>query len=343
MAGYPQSVNALLECGAEAARRAGISRPNASHKIHYGLAETARIDPKPLDRDAAMRTIKSVLFDIETDCEPIAPELLPIIEERGLTAIWPHLEDKTAVFNDWFWGRHNSFVKQIAQKKTAPGGELDRDVVERYLLQKGWEAYEYVGHCVFAWAKDMAEAMPRPLTRNERTAFALLYSCLPEFGGIPLILLAEKLWFVAPVLEDIVSNPSSNRPIQVLYRLLQFYSIMVSNRRKADVRRHEVAKAASKRLRKETGQKVSADEATVSPMHEDRVADRDRRNTYFARLATARKITCKCRQARWDVNVELVEDTHDFQLTFTCERCGTAKLVTLSVANLEKFEMGPEK
>ena len=96
-------------------------------------------------------------------------------------------------------------------------------------------------------------------------------------------------------------------------------------------------------MQKETGQKVSADEARVSPKHEDRVADRDGLNAYYARLAKARKITCKCRQERWDVKVEEVADTHDFQLTFTCEKCGTAKPVTLSVANLEKFEMGPEK
>ena len=72
---------------------------------------------------------------------------MAIVEDRVFSAIWPHLDDDTVMFNDWFWGRHNSFVKQIAQQKKGPGGELDPEVVERYLLQKGWEAYEYVGHC----------------------------------------------------------------------------------------------------------------------------------------------------------------------------------------------------
>ena len=338
MAGYPQSVAELLERGSEAARKAGISRPNAEQKIHYGMADVARIDRMPLGSDGAARFIKSVLFDIDTNWEPLAPEIMAIVEDRVFSAIWPHLDADTVMFNDWFWGRHNSFIKQIAQQKKGPGGELDPEVVERYLLQKGWEAYEYVGHCVRAWANEMLEAMPEPLTKSELNAFAGLYFCLSEFGGIPLILLAEKLQFVAPVLEDIINNPGKERPVQVFYRLLQFYSTMVSNRRKADVGIKKAAKKARKWLQKEAGQEASIDVVPnkwkPSAKRDDRVDDRDQLEAYYARVAKVKGLTCNCRKPKWDVQLEEVEDTHDFRLTFTCAKCETTQSVTILAAEL---------
>ena len=224
--GYPQSVAALMELGAESARKAGIPSPNDGQCIHYGLAEVARLEPQHLEPDVAVRVLRAVLFDIDANQKPIAPELWPIIEERVLTAIWPHLGDNTEVFNDWFWGRHNSFIKQVAKQKKTPGGELEPEIVEQYLLQRGWDGYEYVGHCVNAWAYDMLKAMPEPLSESERRAFESLYLCRPEFGGIPLILLAEKLQFVDTVLRDIVDHPGEQKPIE---RLVSTAAVVLEN------------------------------------------------------------------------------------------------------------------
>ena len=160
--GYPQSVDALMRLGAEAARKAKISHSSASQKIHYALAEVAKLDPKPLKPDDAVRVLRSVLFDLDTDWKPLAPETREIVEERVLTAIWPHLGDETAVFNDWFWGRHNSFIKQIAQQKKSRGGELDPQDVEWYLLQRGWDGYEYVVGVTLA----IIVLSPRPCKRR---------------------------------------------------------------------------------------------------------------------------------------------------------------------------------
>ena len=179
----------------------------------------------------------------------------------------------------------------------------------------------------------MLEAMPEPLTKSELNAFAGLYFCLSEFGGIPLILLAEKLQFVAPVLEDIINNPGKERPVQVFYRLLQFYSTMVSNRRKADVGIKKAAKKARKWLQKEPGQEASIDVVPnkwkPSAKRDDRVDNRDQLEAYYARVAKVKGITCNCREPKWDVQPEEVEDTHDFQLTFTCTKCKTTQSVTI--------------
>ncbi len=341
VAGYPQSVAELLERGAEAARKAGVRSPSASQRIHYGLAEAARIDPKPLNPEVALRVIKSVLFDIDVNAEPLPPEIAAIVEERVLTTIWPHLDDETAVFNDWFWGRHNTFVKQVAQQKKRPGGELEPEIVEQYLLEKGWEAYEYVGHCVRAWAHDFLEAIPEPLTRSERSAFALLYFCLPKFGKVPLVLLAEKLHFVSPLLEEIVSQPSSDRPVQVLYRLLQFYTSMVPARRRADVAIKNTVGEIHKWLEKKPGQTRSADtgpELMEKATTDSRLEDCDQVKAIYTRVATAKNITCDCSEPDWDAIPEELEETHEFRIKFCCRKCGEKREAVLPVKELKDIE-----
>lgn len=354
--GYPQSVDGFLARGQKEAKKSGVSHPSVTQKIHYGLVALARLAPKPLKPDEMVRVLKSVLFDlpapakrideqtrqlVDTETTAVDPETKDLVTERILVAIWPHLGDTSAVFNDWFWGRHNSFIKQIAQQKKSPGGELDPSVVERVLLERGWEAYEYVGQCVQTWARDMVEAIPEPLTEKERRAFETLYFCRPEFGGIPLILLAEKLQFVDTVLEDIVNNPGKDRPVQVLYQLLQFYAAMVANRREADVRIGEAKTGTEKWLKKESGQKLSADvgpELEDTSTSENRVEDLDHAHAIYRGVAKAKNITCKCPKPDWGVKPEQVEKTHEFRLTFRCQKCGVEKKKVLSIKELQDIE-----
>jgi hypothetical protein len=85
--GYPQSVKALLELGAESAQKAGIPRPRVSQKIHFGLAEVAKLEPNSLALDAAARVLRSVLFDVDPNWKPIAGNL----GGRGRTGVNDHL------------------------------------------------------------------------------------------------------------------------------------------------------------------------------------------------------------------------------------------------------------
>ena len=59
----------------------------------------------------------------------------------------------------------------------------------------------------------------------------------PHFGGLPLILLGERLGFIDGVIAEVCENPGDRRPIKVLHRLLQFYADMARARREADRRR----------------------------------------------------------------------------------------------------------
>ena len=335
--GYPQSVDELLARGQEAARQAGVSRPNASAKIRYGLAEVARLKQKPLPADKVALLLKTVLFDVDPMRTPVSPDLREIVIERILTAIEPHLGQESIVFDDWFWGRHNSFIKQIAKQKKSPRGELDPEIVEQVLLELGWDAF------VHAWAYDMMKAMPDALSDSERHAFEMLYLPRQEFGNIPLILLAEKLQFADPVLEDIINNPEEDQPVQALYRLLQFYSAMVSNRREADIRIKKVAEQSRKRLRKETGQEHSLDSESAPPPaassdEQDEIEGRDVLQAVYQEVATIKHVTCECVRPKWSVKPEAIEDSADFQLTFCCKKCHVTKVEVLSIEELRRIQ-----
>lgn len=340
--GYPQSVVELIERGTEAARRAGVRRPSASQKTHFGLVEVARLEPKPLERHEALCILKSVLFNIDPTWGPVPQSIRAHVEERVLTAIDRHLDDTEAAFDDWLWGRHNSFIKQIAKQERSPGGRLDPDVVEQVLLERGWEAYEYMGQCLHAWARDMEKAMPKPLTEGEKRAFEWLYFPQPQFGGIPLIFLAEKLQFIDTVVEDIVNHPGDDRPVQVLYRLLQFYSMMVSSRREADVRIKEAAKATRKRLNKESGQILRGDAVLEAPDSSDAESRLERRSlaaALYNRVAYAKGFTCNCSSPDWKVKTkeEETDDSLQFRLTFSCKKCKTRRSVTMSAEELRQL------
>jgi hypothetical protein len=153
----------------------------------------------------------------------------------------------------------------------------------------------------------MQKALPIPLTDSERRAFEGLYFLQPKFGNIPLVMLAEKLQFVDSVLEDIVNHPDKKNSIQVLYRLLQFYSIMVNNRREADVRIKASVKSTRKRLNKETGQLHSIEimpDLQDSYDSESRVENEDLINSIYQKVAEIEKLTRKCPQPEWDVKIE---------------------------------------
>jgi hypothetical protein len=210
------------------------------------------------------------------------------------------------------------------------------------LLELGWEAFVYIGQCIHVWAYDMQKAMPIPLTDSERRAFEGLYFCQPEFGNIPLVLLAEKLQFVDTVLDDIVNSPGKKAPIQVLYKLLHFYSVMVYKRREADVRIKESRKSTRKWLNKETGQTYNVADRSGQLQDADdldsRVEDKDILNTIYKQVAKIKNLNCKCPQPEWDVTPEQTDNSQEFQLEFRCKKCDMKKCLTLPLDELKKIQ-----
>lgn len=149
----------------------------------------------------------------------------------------PHLDDTTSRVDGWFFDRKNTFVKQITKQRRKPGGQLYQGQVRSALLALCWEAYSYVANALEMQLLAFAEALPEPLTPEERRVFEVMHLRQPHYGNMPLILLGERLGFVESVVREISDRPGNREPVKVLHRLLQFYSVMASDRREADRKR----------------------------------------------------------------------------------------------------------
>src|SRR5262249_27355201 len=137
--------------------------------------------------------------------------------DRSLEALERHLGDGAAEFDAWFAGPKNSLVRQLAQQKRAPGGQLERNLVRRMLQDLGWASYCSVADGVTVMMSVFQGPPPEPLTEAERLRFEQTYFKQSHFGQLPLVLLVERFGFLKSVLWDIGETPSNRRAISIFY------------------------------------------------------------------------------------------------------------------------------
>src|SRR5262249_23928344 len=132
----------------------GLPDPTEQDCVQYGLLRAARLDPLEVREEEVPGLIRQALYEsIPVDALPNSSsngrthDPRDAVIERSLEALERHLGDKTK-FDAWFSGPKNSFVRQVAQQKQAPGGQMERDLVRRVLQDLGWDAYRYVGDCL---------------------------------------------------------------------------------------------------------------------------------------------------------------------------------------------------
>ena len=184
--GYPQSIDALLFIGAQESTRIGNNKPSVADKIHNGLAATAGLESyQTLSKEESARLLQHVLFDVGDVPEELNAELKKQIEGHILDAFRPYTDSDTdtSVFNDWFWGRHNTFIKQVARKLTNYEDKLSQEMVRHVLLKRGWEAYGYISQCVHMLMRDVDYGLAERLSLEERSSLrdALLSSGLSRW------------------------------------------------------------------------------------------------------------------------------------------------------------------
>jgi hypothetical protein len=235
--GFPQSVKELLDLGAAQAALAGVANPSTSQRIHYAFAAVASLGGGCTLSDTQVRErIQYALFDLPDRPVELSQQLEEEVELRLGEVLWTHIESDEPQdrFNQWFWGGSNSFVKQVAQG--LPGRALDEahQLVWYVLLQLGFRSYEYLGHCIQAVMRDIANCLDPPLTVEEELDFGKLYYPQPAFGGLPLILLAEKLEFCEGLVNRLLTNPEDAAAHAELHQLLFYYGDLVRLRREAD-------------------------------------------------------------------------------------------------------------
>jgi hypothetical protein len=273
-----------------------------------------------LDEEVA-NLVRSALFDSGPEAGPIDDEFRQIVYERVCDALEPHMGDTTAEFDNWFLGRKSSFFKQIAKRKTATGGPLDMKRVRQAMLEFGWDAYQYVAGCLSMQMQAVAEALPVRLNQEERNAFEEMHLPQPQFGGLPLLLLGERIDFVESVVWEICERPGDREPVAVLHRLLQYYAMMVQHRRQADRLRKEkqagranaVKPGADRERSKKFGDRG---EEVASPGSQSGLG-----SEFAGFLLEKKGLECECAQPELDVDRRRAEGSPMIEYVVMCGRC----------------------
>lgn len=231
--GTAWSLETFLEEGTVAAQAAGVSCPEISDQIQYGLYQAARLSPLRLETSEMGTLIRQSLFQDRGERDyQMTEETSAQLEDRLLTAIWPHLEDDEEAFHRWFTGAESSVVKQIAKQRTAPGGEFPISLVRTFLLETGWRAYHYFSQCTERMMQDFWNVLPEVFSPEERQLFARSHFNQPAFGNLPLFLISERFPEIKLAANQYVDGDDDMVPI--IHRLLSYYAETVHRRREAD-------------------------------------------------------------------------------------------------------------
>ena len=227
------AVTQLVNEGRRLATDLSYERPSRQQAIELGLFAAAQRNPIRID-DAKQVAglIRLALYDGPplVECNEDVREW---VVEQILTAIKEHLDDTQPEFDDWFSGPKNSFIKQIAKKK-CPHDGVNNNVVRRVLFDLGWKSYEYVAGCLHALMRCFQNAIPKSLNEQEREIFEMVYLPQEHFGGLPLVLLQERIPFLkAPMIATLQGSVDFDL-VGVLHQLLSYYSQMADSRRIAD-------------------------------------------------------------------------------------------------------------
>lgn len=232
--GQRWSVTRLLQEGRERAVSDGVTNCSQAQAIAYGLMVAAERNPLEVTDADAETLVRMALFDCEASGATPTQACLGQVQARLLAAIEKHQDDEQDDFDNWFRGGKSNLPKSLANQAKATGGRLDLAAVQAALLELVWKSYRYEATCLNAFAQAFIQALPDPLSAEERNLFAQMYQPQPYLGGLPLALVSERSLLLRPVLLSIWTSPSDQKLWKVLWRLLQYYAEMISRRRRAD-------------------------------------------------------------------------------------------------------------
>jgi hypothetical protein len=317
--GAPWTPADVISHGRRAAAEAGDPNPTTAKCIRLGLATAARrdpVDPRVDSPDQALSRVRQALFDLRSASRVVDESLVETVLEKLGPALHTHLQDDTAAFDRWFFREIANLVR-LASKKKGGGRRLTSAQVRDVLLDLGFRAFTYVGQCVGAQMHAFARALPDPLTADESRVLATVYQAQPHFGGLPLVLIRDRLKFLGEALTDAWARPGDSQVIGTLLRLLDYYAEMASKRRDADrnYKRHG-------RHRNNEGKPARILEL-VPDGHAAVAAQEDFFQEIAAALREQNRASCSCRTgSRW--RAALVEHLTTGDLVVfddVCETC----------------------
>ena len=235
--GYPTTIDQLIEAGAKLALEYGIVSPSYAERIEFGLWQAAKLEnSSPVASNTVNRLIKTTLFNNEDAIHDVSEEDKQKIENAIFDAVKKGIDDDTTMeeFNKWFAGGSSTLVKQIGRQLTDYPSERASELVTSALIELGYRAHHYMVQPIQAMMHDFEHALEEPLNEQEKKAFDLLYYPQPAFGGLPLVLLGERLDTVRLAALELMEDPENSSIIGQLHSLLRYYAMMISPRRAAD-------------------------------------------------------------------------------------------------------------
>jgi hypothetical protein len=334
--GKPWSLDDLLDRGRREARAQGILTPRGVDCVRNGLLAAARRNPLRLPPDQVPPLVKMALYDPAGLPKPRAEEQAEVVR-RARDAMRPNRSDSQAAFGRWFWGPKNSFVKQVARQRRAPGGVMDDDLVRRALLEQGWLAYRQVGDCVDAMLDHFRRLLPGPLDDFETRRFERVHLRQPCFGGLPSLMLAERFPLLYPILEDVWVQPDNREAVAVMHRLLHYYEEMAPRRREEDRRAHSKRAGAPDGGAVPVEVPLSRDENEEGRYRPPCRASLSVLEVLAEKLRRDRGIACGCADPRWTLERDDEEIQASVRLRLYCQGCFTPKEVEVPLARLKEL------
>jgi hypothetical protein len=319
--GKKLTVEQVKDQGRRELQKHDVRDPRQTDCLVHGLIDAARSATGPeVAPGEVAALIRCALYDAgPLDAgQPPGVMTVELVRERLHRALGPHLGDDKAEFSAWFLGPKNSLVEQICKGTRASPGRLDRQVVKRVLQDLGWQAYGYVADCILVMMWAFGRVLPAPLTEAERRCFEGVYFRQPHFGGLPLVLLAERMAWLGPVVWQLWESPSDGEEVRVLHRLLAYYAAMARTRREID-----------QKLKQKSGDGSAGEVGVECLLDEDQVVAPEQDDTYLQiaeiaeRLRAAQGLRCRCANGSrsWEAFAEGLEgDT--VVLRHSCQRCG---------------------
>ena len=313
------SPNRLIQEGRQACGERGSAEADW---IRAGLLLAAQRNPLPaegLSEVQAAALVRMALFDFDPTDRPVGEVKMSAVDGRFVDAIEKHSRVPFPAFKKWLFEDLPNIVHAISKRKQG-GVKLTRKDVRSGLLDLTFRSFRYVGDCVHVFTRAFAAALPEPLSGREKQWFDALFARRPWWGGLPLVLLRDRLDYLGRACADLYEKPDDPTAIGVVLRLLDWYGQMARDRRRADTDR-------KKRGRTKVVTYNENDPAAVSPAP---------KGQHFERIATAAiRMTgtaCKCPEMPdWDVHAVGPTDppADPVPLEYHCETCGVSGTVAV--------------
>lgn len=227
----------IRQFGLEAANRAGIKNLSIEQVLQCAYWEISRKaeerqDPLKLPHDPS-QIVREAIFDIDMDPDMLRNCLDSETMQRFAKAVRKNKRRGEDFFRKLL-GPHSSLTRQIAKQKKG-AGSIDLSIASQELCCIGWRAYEYVAQCVHALMSELKQLIAPPLDVRETHFFDHVFLMQPYLGGLPFVLIAERMSFLMPLLYvDFWGQPGNSNGGRVVQRALYLYGRMARRRREVD-------------------------------------------------------------------------------------------------------------